>query len=108
MSAVIETSEYCLNAGIPCIADGGIKTSGDFAKAIAGGASCIMVGSLLAGTDEAPGEIFLHNGRSYKAYRGMGSEGAMSRGSADRYFQESVSDNKINFVPEGIEGTCPI
>ena len=106
LSAIMETSEYCIEQGIPCIADGGIKTSGDLAKAIAGGASCIMVGSLLAGTDEAPGEVFLNGGRSYKSYRGMGSEGAMGRGSADRYFQENVSDSN-KFVPEGIEGRVP-
>ena len=106
LSAIMETSEYCIKQGVPCIADGGIKTSGDLAKAIAGGASCIMVGSLLAGTDEAPGEVFLNGGRSYKSYRGMGSEGAMGRGSADRYFQENVSESN-KFVPEGIEGRVP-
>ena len=106
LSAIMETAELCLQLGVPCIADGGMKTSGDLAKAIAAGASCAMVGSLLAGTDEAPGEIFLHNGRSYKSYRGMGSEAAMARGSADRYFQESVSETH-KFVPEGIEGRVP-
>lgn len=106
LSAIMETAELCLKQGIPCIADGGMKTSGDLAKAIAAGASCAMVGSLLAGTDESPGEIFLHNGRSYKSYRGMGSEAAMARGSADRYFQESVSETH-KFVPEGIEGRVP-
>jgi IMP dehydrogenase len=85
------------------IADGGIKYSGDLAKAIAAGASACMVGSLLAGTDEAPGEVFLYQGRSYKSYRGMGSLGAMGRGSADRYFQQEVGD-KLKLVPEGIEG----
>jgi IMP dehydrogenase len=87
------------------IADGGIKFSGDLAKAIASGAHCAMIGSMLAGTDEAPGEVFLHAGRSYKAYRGMGSVGAMARGSADRYFQREVSEQKL--VPEGIEGQVP-
>ena len=87
---------------VPVIADGGIKFSGDFAKAIAAGASCAMVGSILAGTDEAPGEVILYQGRSFKAYRGMGSVGAMARGSADRYFQKEVSGDKL--VPEGIEG----
>lgn len=106
LSAIMETAELCLNRGVPCIADGGMKTSGDLAKAIAGGANCAMVGSLLAGTDESPGDVFLHNGRSYKSYRGMGSESAMARGSADRYFQESVSDTH-KFVPEGVEGRVP-
>ena len=92
--------------GIPVIADGGIKFSGDFAKAIAAGAHCAMVGSALAGTDEAPGEVFLYQGRSYKAYRGMGSVGAMARGSADRYFQKEVSESH-KLVPEGIEGQVP-
>jgi IMP dehydrogenase len=85
------------------IADGGIKYSGDLAKALAAGASCAMVGSLLAGTDETPGEAFLYQGRSYKAYRGMGSVGAMARGSADRYFQQDIKDT-LKLVPEGIEG----
>ena len=89
--------------GIPVIADGGIKFSGDLAKALAAGASCAMVGSLLAGTDETPGEVFLYQGRSYKSYRGMGSVGAMARGSADRYFQAEVRDT-LKLVPEGIEG----
>ena len=88
------------------IADGGIKYSGDLAKAIAAGADCVMMGSMLAGTEEAPGEVFLYQGRSYKAYRGMGSVGAMARGSADRYFQKEVSD-KMKLVPEGIEGQVP-
>jgi IMP dehydrogenase len=92
--------------GIPVIADGGIKFSGDMAKALAGGASCVMVGSLLAGPDEAPGEVFLYQGRSYKSYRGMGSVGAMSRGSADRYFQQDVKDH-LKLVPEGVEGQVP-
>ncbi|MCG8449920.1 MAG: IMP dehydrogenase, partial [Pirellulales bacterium] len=88
------------------IADGGIKYSGDLAKAIAAGADCAMVGSLLAGTDESPGEVFLYQGRSYKSYRGMGSVGAMARGSADRYFQQEVAD-KLKLVPEGVEGRVP-
>ena len=90
---------------IPIIADGGIKYSGDFAKAIAAGASCAMVGSMIAGTDESPGEVILYQGRSFKTYRGMGSMGAMARGSADRYFQKDVAVNKL--VPEGIEGQVP-
>jgi IMP dehydrogenase len=90
----------------PVIADGGIKYSGDLAKAIAAGADCGMVGSLLAGTDETPGEVFLYQGRSYKAYRGMGSVAAMARGSADRYFQQDIRDS-LKLVPEGIEGQVP-
>jgi IMP dehydrogenase len=93
-------------AGVPVIADGGIKYSGDLAKAMAAGASCVMVGSLLAGTTESPGETFLYQGRSYKAYRGMGSVGAMARGSADRYFQQDISETH-KLVPEGIEGQIP-
>ena len=103
LTAITDAAERAHKSGIPVIADGGIKYSGDVAKAIAAGADCCMVGSLLAGTDEAPGEVFLLNGRSYKSYRGMGSLGAMARGSADRYFQEEVSDN-LKLVPEGIEG----
>ena len=106
LTAVMDVTEVAEKAGIPVIADGGIKTSGDVAKAIAAGASGAMVGSLLAGTEEAPGEVFLYQGRSYKAYRGMGSVGAMSRGSADRYFQEEVSDS-MKLVPEGVEGQVP-
>ena len=106
LSAIAEAAEYCLEENVPMIADGGIRSSGDIAKAIAGGASCVMIGSLLAGTDEAPGEVFLYQGRSYKAYRGMGSLGAMARGSADRYFQQDIKDN-LKLVPEGIEGQVP-
>ncbi|MBT3238057.1 MAG: IMP dehydrogenase [Rhodospirillaceae bacterium] len=106
LSAIMEVTEACDKLGIPVVADGGIKFSGDVAKAIAAGAECVMIGSLFAGTDESPGDVFLYQGRSYKAYRGMGSLGAMARGSADRYFQEDVSDN-MKFVPEGIEGQVP-
>jgi IMP dehydrogenase len=91
---------------LPVIADGGIKYSGDLAKAIAAGASVAMIGSLLAGTDESPGEVYLYQGRSYKTYRGMGSVGAMARGSADRYFQQEVKDS-LKLVPEGVEGQVP-
>lgn len=105
-SAVLETSELCRKNNIPCIADGGIRTSGDVVKAIGAGADVVMVGSLLAGTQEAPGEVFLYQGRSYKSYRGMGSLTAMARGSADRYFQGDVKD-KLKLVPEGIEGRVP-
>jgi IMP dehydrogenase len=93
-------------ANVPVIADGGIKYSGDLAKAIAAGADCAMIGQLLAGTDESPGEVFLFQGRSYKGYRGMGSLGAMARGSADRYFQAEVKDT-LKLVPEGVEGQVP-
>ena len=103
LSAILSAVEAAQESGIPVIADGGIKYSGDLAKAIAAGASVVMVGSLLAGTEESPGEVYLHQGRSYKAYRGMGSVGAMARGSADRYFQAEVSDTH-KLVPEGIEG----
>ncbi len=102
-SAVLETAQACHAEDIPAIADGGIRTSGDLVKAIAAGADVVMVGSLLAGTDEAPGEVFLYQGRSYKSYRGMGSLGAMARGSADRYFQQEITDT-LKLVPEGIEG----
>jgi len=102
LTAVSDCAREAAKTGHTIIADGGIKFSGDFAKAIAAGASCAMIGSMLAGTDEAPGELFLYQGRSYKAYRGMGSVGAMARGSADRYFQKEVSNEKL--VPEGIEG----
>ncbi|MFZ1681885.1 MAG: IMP dehydrogenase [Rhizobiaceae bacterium] len=106
LSAVMSAAEEADKAGISVIADGGIKFSGDLAKALAGGARAAMVGSLLAGTDESPGEVFLYQGRSYKAYRGMGSVGAMARGSADRYFQAEVRD-ALKLVPEGIEGQVP-
>ncbi|MEI9995062.1 MAG: IMP dehydrogenase [Rhizomicrobium sp.] len=106
LTAVMDAVEAARKAGIPVIADGGIKYSGDLAKAIAAGADVGMVGSLLAGTEEAPGEVFLHQGRSYKGYRGMGSMGAMARGSADRYFQAEVSD-QLKLVPEGVEGQVP-
>jgi IMP dehydrogenase len=102
-TAVLETAAACRERGVPAIADGGIRTSGDIVKAIGAGADCVMVGSLLAGTEEAPGEVFLYQGRSYKSYRGMGSIGAMARGSADRYFQQDVGD-ALKLVPEGIEG----
>ena len=103
LTAIMDCAQEAAKSGTPIIADGGIKYSGDFAKAMAGGAGCAMIGSLLAGTDEAPGEVFLVNGRSYKQYRGMGSLGAMARGSADRYFQQDISD-VVKLVPEGIEG----
>jgi IMP dehydrogenase len=103
LTAIENVAKIASGQGIPVIADGGIKYSGDLAKAIAAGADCAMIGSLLAGTDEAPGEVFLYEGRSYKSYRGMGSLGAMARGSADRYFQAEVSDT-LKLVPEGIEG----
>ncbi len=106
LTAIMDSVEAARKAGVPVIADGGIKYSGDLAKAIAAGASCAMVGSLLAGTTESPGETFLYQGRSYKAYRGMGSVGAMARGSADRYFQQDISDTH-KLVPEGIEGQIP-
>lgn len=105
-SAIMSAVEEAQKSGTPVIADGGIKLSGDLAKALAAGASAAMVGSLLAGTEESPGEVYLHNGRSYKAYRGMGSVGAMARGSADRYFQAEVRDT-LKLVPEGIEGQVP-
>ena len=105
LTAVMESAEEAAKSGVPVIADGGLRTSGDAAKALAAGASCVMVGSLLAGTEEAPGETFLYQGRAYKSYRGMGSVGAMARGSADRYFQQDVTALKL--VPEGIEGQVP-
>ncbi len=106
LSAIMEVAEVCGKEDIPMIADGGIKYSGDVAKALAAGAECVMIGSLFAGTDESPGEVFLYQGRSYKSYRGMGSIGAMARGSADRYFQAEVSDS-LKLVPEGVEGRVP-
>jgi len=106
LTAIMDTSAVCREAGVPVIADGGIKFSGDLAKAIAAGANVAMIGSLFAGTDESPGEVFLYNGRSYKSYRGMGSVGAMARGSADRSFQPEVTDT-LKLVPEGIEGQVP-
>ncbi len=106
LTAIMDTALACAKKNIAVIADGGIKTSGDIAKAIGGGAGAVMMGSMLAGTEEAPGEVFLYQGRSYKAYRGMGSVGAMSRGSADRYFQEDIKDT-MKLVPEGVEGQVP-
>ena len=106
LTAVMEVADIAGKSGIPVIADGGIKYSGDLAKAIAAGASVAMIGSLLAGTEESPGEVILYQGRSYKSYRGMGSIGAMARGSADRYFQQEIKD-KLKLVPEGVEGRVP-
>jgi IMP dehydrogenase len=106
ITAVAEVANALEKLGIPCIADGGIRYSGDVAKAIAAGASAVMMGSMFAGTDEAPGEIELYQGRSYKSYRGMGSLGAMQKGSSDRYFQENIS-NADKLVPEGVEGRVP-
>ena len=106
LTAITEAVRAARDAGVPVIADGGIKYSGDLAKAIAAGASSAMMGSMFAGVDEAPGEVFLYQGRSYKSYRGMGSLGAMALGSADRYFQKEVSDS-LKLVPEGIEGQVP-
>jgi IMP dehydrogenase len=106
LTAIMEAARAAKASGAPVIADGGIKYSGDLAKAIAAGASCAMMGSMFAGTDESPGEVFLYQGRSYKSYRGMGSVGAMGAGSADRYFQKEVEDTQ-KLVPEGIEGQTP-
>ena len=102
-TAVANVAKALEGTGVPCIADGGVRYSGDMAKAIVAGGSCIMVGGMLAGTEEAPGDVILYQGRSYKAYRGMGSIGAMKQGSSDRYFQDS-SEGSEKLVPEGIEG----
>jgi IMP dehydrogenase len=106
LTAIMDAAAEAAKSGVPVIADGGLRTSGDVAKALAAGASSVMVGSLLAGTAEAPGETFLYQGRAYKSYRGMGSVGAMARGSADRYFQQDIKD-QLKLVPEGIEGQVP-
>jgi IMP dehydrogenase len=106
LTAIMDAAEEAARTNTPLIGDGGIRTSGDIAKALAAGASAVMVGSLLAGTEEAPGETFLYQGRAYKSYRGMGSVGAMARGSADRYFQQDIKD-QLKLVPEGIEGQVP-
>ena len=106
LTAIIDCAEAARAANVPVIADGGIKYSGDVAKAIAAGADCVMIGSLFAGTDESPGEVYLYQGRSFKSYRGMGSVGAMARGSADRYFQQDIAD-QLKLVPEGVEGQVP-
>ncbi len=106
LTAVMNCANEAQKSGVPVIADGGIRYSGDLSKAVAAGANCVMIGSLLAGTDEAPGDTYLYQGRTYKAYRGMGSVGAMARGSADRYFQQEVKDT-LKLVPEGVEGQVP-
>jgi IMP dehydrogenase len=106
LTAILDVVAVCRKHDVPVIADGGIKFSGDLAKAIAAGADCAMLGSLFAGTDESPGEVFLYQGRTYKSYRGMGSVGAMARGSADRYFQQEVT-TALKLVPEGVEGRVP-
>src|SRR6266404_1338635 len=106
LTAILDVVAECRKSDVPVIGDGGIKFSGDLAKAIAAGADCAMLGSLFAGTDEAPGEVFLYQGRTYKSYRGMGSIGAMARGSADRYFQQEVTST-LKLVPEGVEGRVP-
>jgi IMP dehydrogenase len=106
LTAIMEAASEAARTDTPLIGDGGIRTSGDIAKALAAGASAVMIGSLLAGTQEAPGETFLYQGRTYKSYRGMGSVGAMARGSADRYFQQDIKD-QLKLVPEGIEGQVP-
>jgi IMP dehydrogenase len=103
LTAILDVVAECRKSGVPVIADGGIKFSGDLAKAIAAGANCVMLGGLFAGTDESPGEVYLYQGRTYKSYRGMGSVGAMARGSADRYFQQEVT-SELKLVPEGVEG----
>ncbi len=106
LTAIMDCAEAARAANIPLISDGGIKYSGDLAKAVAAGADTVMIGSLFAGTDESPGEVYLYQGRSFKSYRGMGSVGAMSRGSADRYFQQDIKDH-LKLVPEGVEGQVP-
>ncbi len=106
LTAIMDAAEEARKQNVPVIGDGGLRTSGDIAKALAAGASTVMVGSLLAGTEEAPGESFIYQGRAYKSYRGMGSVGAMARGSADRYFQQDIKD-QLKLVPEGIEGQVP-
>jgi len=106
LTAIMDVAEACKKSNVKIIADGGIKYSGDFAKAIAAGADCVMIGSLLAGTEESPGDVILYQGRSYKSYRGMGSVSAMARGSADRYFQQDITD-QLKLVPEGVEGRVP-
>ncbi|MGH7573216.1 MAG: IMP dehydrogenase, partial [Gemmatimonadota bacterium] len=106
LTAILECAEVCLEAGVPLIADGGVRYTGDIVKALAAGASCVMMGSLFAGTEESPGETMLLEGRTFKVYRGMGSVAAMAEGSGDRYFQEQPVDEK-KFVPEGIEGRVP-
>src|SRR4029077_12620180 len=106
LTAIMDCAEAARAANVPVIADGGIKDAGDVAKAIAAGADCVMIGSLFAGTDESPGEVYLYQGRSFKSYRGMGSVGAMARGSADRYFQQDIAD-QLKLVPEGVEGQVP-
>jgi IMP dehydrogenase len=106
ITAIADVAKVTQKAGIPLIADGGIKYSGDMPKAVAAGADILMIGSLFAGTDESPGETILYQGRTYKAYRGMGSLGAMKKGSKDRYFQSDV-ESEVKLVPEGIEGRVP-
>ena len=106
LTAIMEAAEEAARTDTPIVGDGGLRTSGDIAKALAAGASAVMIGSLLAGTEEAPGETFLYQGRTYKSYRGMGSVSAMARGSADRYFQQDIKD-QLKLVPEGIEGQVP-
>ena len=103
LTAIMESADEAAKSDTPVIGDGGLRTSGDIAKALAGGAAAVMIGSLLAGTEEAPGDTFLYQGRAFKSYRGMGSLGAMARGSADRYFQQDIKD-QLKLVPEGIEG----
>ena len=105
LTAIMDSADEAMKHGVPVIADGGLRTSGDAAKALVAGGSSVMIGSMLAGTEEAPGETFIYQGRSYKSYRGMGSVGAMARGSAERYFQQDISQQKL--VPEGIEGQVP-